>query len=861
MIVTHNLSIDLRDKGAVPQIDATQDDQYTRDLAISLYEGDTAWAIPTDAAVVIRYCKSDGVGGEYDTLPDGTTAWSAEENVLRLALAPQVLTVPGTVMLSASLIREAEVISIFAVAISVRPRIQGIFAESAAYYNVAGFLPGPVSAEVGQYLRIAQVNEEGRVVALEGADGPSGGAATEPAPGDIPRVFFGSALPQTKTDTVMSWHYVSGTMDVSGWCKTKAQGNSSMSYPKKNQTVKLYADSACEEKQKLDLWGWGEESKYCFKANWIDLTHARNVVSARLWADVVKSRSSYAELPELFRTSPNQGAVDGFPVKVYAGGVYQGRYTLNIPKDKWTFNMDDELDEHCVLCGEGYVSGCFRAASVAQWTDEIHDSMPSTISSRWIEIINFVMNSTDEEFKTNLNQYFFVDSLIDYHLFGLASCGLDAYGKNQIYATYDGQKWIASMYDMDATWGLWWNGSKFVASDYDRSEYQDFQDGEGNLLYIRLEQLFWEELQTRWAELKSGALSIENIINRFEQFTDIAPAELVKEDYASTTGGGSFTGIPSQSTNNIQQIRAFALARHTWTDEYVAALTGESVHTHSYTETVTTEATCTTDGVKTFTCECGDNYIESIPATGHSWDEGVVTVEPTEETEGVKTYTCTVCGETYTETIAALGHEHSYVSTVVEPTCTEQGYTEHVCACGDSYKDTYVDAAGHTYVDGVCSVCGAEDPDSEVPLYSFENGTFTFADGGVTLTVTNGNQIYLSGTSSSSEKNLNKNLKDLSGSPDGINTYGGDNTEWFTLAAGDVVKVEVTKGSSHTEASMSLYLRTTAGKNTDIYQGTDKETTITADMVIGSIGMWNGTSDTDVIDITVKIYVNDVRYI
>jgi len=37
----------------------------------------------------------------------------------------------------------------------------------------------------------------------------------------------------------------------------------------------------------------------------------------------------------------------------------------------------------------------------------------------------------------------------------------------------------------------------------------------------------------------------------------------------------------------------------------------------------------------------------------HVWDEGVVTVEPTTETEGVKTYTCE-CGETYTEVIEKL---------------------------------------------------------------------------------------------------------------------------------------------------------------------------------------------------------------
>lgn len=248
-------------------------------------------------------------------------------------------------------------------------------------------------------------------------------------------------------------------------------------------------------------------------------------------------------------------------------------------------NMDDELEEHCILCGENYGSGCFRATAKidgSDWTDEIHDTVPDSVLTRWNEVIDFVMNSTDEEFKAGLSNYFYVDSLIHYHLFGLASCGFDAYGKNQLYMTYDGQKWIACMYDMDATWGLYWNGSKFVATDYARTSYEDYVSsnssctGNGNLLYNRLEECFHEELQARWAEVRSGALSIENVINRFERFTDIVPPELVEEDYANTTGGGSFTGIPSRSTNNIKQIRTFALARRTWTDEYVAALTGEN---------------------------------------------------------------------------------------------------------------------------------------------------------------------------------------------------------------------------------------------------------------------------------------------
>ena len=48
-----------------------------------------------------------------------------------------------------------------------------------------------------------------------------------------------------------------------------------------------------------------------------------------------------------------------------------------------------------------------------------------------------------------------------------------------------------------------------------------------------------------------------------------------------------------------------------------------------------------------------------------------------------------------------VSHTHSYKDVVTAPTCTEKGYTTHTCACGDSYVDTYVDALGHAWDDGV----------------------------------------------------------------------------------------------------------------------------------------------------------------
>ena len=61
-----------------------------------------------------------------------------------------------------------------------------------------------------------------------------------------------------------------------------------------------------------------------------------------------------------------------------------------------------------------------------------------------------------------------------------------------------------------------------------------------------------------------------------------------------------------------------------------------------------------------------------------------------------------------------LPHEHLYTATVTAPTCTEKGYTTYNCECGDRYIDTYVDALGHSYENGVCVRCGEKKPQPPV---------------------------------------------------------------------------------------------------------------------------------------------------
>ena len=77
----------------------------------------------------------------------------------------------------------------------------------------------------------------------------------------------------------------------------------------------------------------------------------------------------------------------------------------------------------------------------------------------------------------------------------------------------------------------------------------------------------------------------------------------------------------------------------------------------------------------------------------------------------------------------ATAHTHNYASKVEQPTCTVQGYTIHTCSCGNSYKDSYVNALGHSYSGGACTRCGQKDPN-----YTQTSGVrYVLSDGVLTV--------------------------------------------------------------------------------------------------------------------------------
>ena len=307
---------------------------------------------------------------------------------------------------------------------------------------------------------------------------------------------------------------------ITGAAKIKVQGTSSLKYDKKNYTINFYKNSEYSEKLGVDV-GWGAQDKYCLKANWIDKTHARNVVTAKLAGQMQKKYN-------LFNTAPNNGAIDGFPIEVYINGEFHGLYTMNIPKDEWMFNMDKDNPNHIVICGENWNAPVLFnqiPTDLSDWTVEVGPENKETLQ-KVQRLVKFVRDSSDEEFKANFSQYLDLDSTLNYYVMMNFAWMRDNTGKNMLLATYDGNVWYPSLYDLDTTWGTNFYGTSLF------NYKSGYLPASGSLLWERMEKLYKKEVAARYFELRESVLNTDHIMKEFNDFQNSIPKEVLDRETA-----------------------------------------------------------------------------------------------------------------------------------------------------------------------------------------------------------------------------------------------------------------------------------------------------------------------------------------
>ena len=368
--------------------------------------------------------------------------------------------------------------------------------------------------------------------------------------------------------------------------KVKVQGASSQAYPKKNYTLTF--------ENKFNA-GWGLQKKYVIKANWVDFSHARNVVCAKLWGDVrrtsIKSddlmtdqAGNYitdqnnnrilTEADPMLSVGLNYGAIDGFPIAVVINNVYWGLYSFNIPKDGWMAKMNDG-DREAIVSAEGHsIPTQFKALaavdsdgnlteqdfSMEYCKDEDNQSWIATSLNRMVQA---VMNSTGSNYESTCGEYIDIDSAIDYYIFNCLINNTDGLDKNYLLDTFDGVKWYFAAYDMDGVLGNNWDGKSYLSPD-GGCTFRAYQDNH------RLMHLIYtydtSRLCARYRSLRNGALSEVNVTQKIMNYCVNIPKG--NHDYEVLR----WPGIPGTDTNTYEQILSWYRLRCIALDAEITAL-------------------------------------------------------------------------------------------------------------------------------------------------------------------------------------------------------------------------------------------------------------------------------------------------
>lgn len=333
----------------------------------------------------------------------------------------------------------------------------------------------------------------------------------------------------------MHFSMMKNGIETQGYAKVKWQGDSSLTFAKKGLRLKTYTDNSYETKLKIQpKKSWEPASKFNLKAYPNDALLCHDVVNANIGSDIWGTNS---KLPDQLFDETNLGFIDGFPIVLFINNALQGIYSFNLPRS------DFDSAKYAII-GDQYTDATsFKKANAKLDESDFESLFPEQVTedekTALNALIEFVATSSDEEFKADLTKHVDLNSAIDYLIFSNVIGDGDAWGKNQILLSYDGQIWYWHPYDLDGSYGLNWTGGMHLQ--------EGTIWGTGHQLFSRLMKLFLPEIKARYTQLRSW-LTPTYIMDKYVQYVDSIGTENYKLDW-------SIWNPKSQEENSIITLR------------------------------------------------------------------------------------------------------------------------------------------------------------------------------------------------------------------------------------------------------------------------------------------------------------------
>lgn len=279
--------------------------------------------------------------------------------------------------------------------------------------------------------------------------------------------FYGDVTNMTlETPVTMRVKYTSPNEDKYGqsfdlpFCEINWQGTSSLQYVLKNYTIRL-KDANLSDYYYTPFKNGILENVFCCKADYMESTHSRNTGLAKFVNDCLYDEKNPAQLKD----AKVRNSVDGFPMLLYINDVLQGVYNFNLDRystRSYGYTKESECISYEVSANSDTTAGAFYKWTESSGKTELDYYKsdfeclypPTRVAgndnmTELIRLVKWVNDSSDEDFKSNIGNYFNLQYLLRYFLYVQITGAVDSLGKNMKLTTWDGLVWYPQVYDAD----------------------------------------------------------------------------------------------------------------------------------------------------------------------------------------------------------------------------------------------------------------------------------------------------------------------------------------------------------------------------------------------------------------------------
>jgi hypothetical protein len=292
------------------------------------------------------------------------------------------------------------------------------------------------------------------------------------------------------------------------------RGGFSQTYPKKSYRIEFWEDTLGKVTRDFSLLNMRSDDDWNLQAMYNEPMRARSKSANELWK----------EIHEIYYKADEPKAVNGIQLQyaeLFLNNEYRGIYAVGERVDNKQLQLKKYTDK---IRGELYKGENWGPATMFTsapaydnnsllWSGFEYEFPDELVDWKNLhDFVDFAVNSSNSTFNNNYKSKIHLKNAADYFIFLNLIRATDNVAKNVYIAKYKaGEPYFFIPWDLDGALGTDWMGNEINITN----------DIMTNNLFNRLLQDysaggFRETVQQRWAELRSSAITEENIMAKFQ---------------------------------------------------------------------------------------------------------------------------------------------------------------------------------------------------------------------------------------------------------------------------------------------------------------------------------------------------------